>query len=128
MKKKGTKVIDITLLSLFSMCSNSGVVSVFDVLKSLRNSRTPWITDYKKVIPNANLTYVKLVLSKIFSGQPPVLLSNLKKGVKLSYELDMIHLKNGLVKKIKLLISRNPVSRVDFLVNQVVRVLVGPDL
>lgn len=108
------------------MFANVGILSVEDILKSLRNSSTPWVHEYNKVLINANLTYVKVVLSSIFKGLPPVLLSNLKKGVKLSYEVDLGNLREQLFGKIQLLIDKNPEKRVNVLVNQMVRVLLGP--
>lgn len=125
-KKNGDKVLNVTLLSIFSMFSNIGILSVEDVLKSLRNSSTPWVHEYNKILINANLTYVKVVLSSIFKGLPPVLLSNLKKGVKLSYEVDLGNLRKQLLDKIQRLIDKNPESRVNTLVNQITRVLLGP--
>lgn len=108
------------------MFSNVGILSVEDVMKSLHNSKTPWVNEYNKVLLNANLTYVKVVLSSIFKGLPPVLLSNIKKGVKLSYEVDLGNLREGLISKTERLIMKNPERRVNILVNQMVRVLLGP--
>lgn len=128
MKKNNQKVVSTTLLAIFSMFANTGIISMDDVMKSLRNSHTPWVTEYSKVLLNANLTYVKVVLSSILLGRKPVLLSNLKKGVKLSYELDMVALKNGLVSKYQALVKRNPERRINTLADQMCFVLLGcPD-